>query len=82
MEAVEDAGAQFKQRFWRPVQRMSALVQGIKFGLDLLRSRKATKPSGEEPSAEQEEELFIWRIPKLRIEMTAGRDAGRAFFCW
>jgi hypothetical protein len=58
MEAVEDAGAQFKQRFWRPVQRMSALVQGIKFGLDLLRSRKA-KPSGEEPSAEQEEELFI-----------------------
>jgi len=59
MEAVEDAGAQFKQSFWRPVQRMSALVQGIKFGLDLLRSRKAAKPSGEEPSAEQEEELFI-----------------------
>jgi uncharacterized protein YoxC len=59
MEAVEDAGAQFKQSFWRPVQRMSALVQGIKFGLDLLRSRKAAKPRGEEPSAEQEEELFI-----------------------
>jgi hypothetical protein len=60
MEAVEDAGAQFRQNVWKPVQKVSALVQGIKFGLDLLRSRKASvKPSGEEPSPEQEEELFI-----------------------
>ena len=42
MEAVEDAGAQFKHSFWKPVQRASALVQGIKVGLDLLRSRKST----------------------------------------
>jgi hypothetical protein len=41
------------------VQKVSALVQGIKFGLDLLRSRRAAKPQGEEPSPEQEEELFI-----------------------
>ena len=60
MEAVEDAGTQFKTSFWRPVQKASALVQGIKFGLDLLRARRAAaKPSREEPSAEQEEELFI-----------------------
>ncbi len=52
MEAVEDAGAQFKQSFWRPVQKASALVQGIKIGLDLLRA-------GKEESPEQEEELFI-----------------------
>jgi len=35
MEAVEDAGLQFKQSLWRPVQKASALVQGIKIGLDL-----------------------------------------------
>jgi len=40
METVEDAGAQFRQNFWKPVQKASALVQGIKVGLDLLRSRR------------------------------------------
>lgn len=60
MEAVEDAGAQFKQSFWRPVQKASALVQGIKIGLDLLRARRAsTGPAGREEAPEQEEELFI-----------------------
>src|SRR5258708_56163 len=60
MEAVEDAGSQFKTTFWRPMQRVSALVQGIKFGLDLLRTRKAAGPAaGREESPEQEEELFI-----------------------
>jgi anti-sigma-K factor RskA len=60
MEAVEDAGTQFRTSFWRPVQKASALVQGIKVGLDLLRSRRGGRNSGNrEPSAEQEEELFI-----------------------
>jgi len=60
MEAVEDAGAQIKQSFWRPVQKASALVQGIKVGLDLLRARKAgSRAPGREEAPEQEEELFI-----------------------
>jgi len=60
MEAVEDAGAQFKHSLWRPMQKASAVVQGIKVGLDLLRSRRSARPAGnQEPSAEQEEELFI-----------------------
>ena len=60
MEAVEDAGTQFKASFWRPVQKASALVQGIKIGLDLLRARRAaTAPAGKEEAPEQEEELFI-----------------------
>jgi hypothetical protein len=60
METVEDAGAQFKQSFWKPVQKASALVQGIKIGLDLLRSRRARmQPDSQERSPEQEEELFI-----------------------
>ena len=56
LEAVEDAGTQFKSNVWRPMQKASAIVQGIKVGLDLLRARRARRP--DEP-LEQEEELFI-----------------------
>jgi methyl-accepting chemotaxis protein len=56
MEAMEDAGSKFTHSVWRPVQKVSALMQGIKVGIDLLRSRRAKRP--EEP-LEQEEELFI-----------------------
>jgi hypothetical protein len=59
LEAVEDAGAKFSHSFWRPVQKASALVQGIKVGLDLLRSRRRSRRSGDEPREQQEEELFI-----------------------
>jgi hypothetical protein len=60
METVEDAGAHFKQSLWKPVQKASALVHGIKIGLDLLRARRAaTHADGPERSPEQEEELFI-----------------------
>jgi len=58
LAAVEDAGVQFRQGFWRPVQKASALVHGIKVGLDLLRSRRADSPKRDE-ATEQEEELFI-----------------------
>jgi methyl-accepting chemotaxis protein len=56
MEAMEDAGSRFTHSVWRPVQKVSALMQGIKVGIDLLRARRAKRP--EEP-LEQEEELFI-----------------------
>jgi uncharacterized protein YoxC len=58
LETVEEAGSQLKHSFWRPVQKASALVQGIKVGLDLLRSRRG-KSSRDEPREQQEEELFI-----------------------
>src|SRR5215831_15401418 len=57
LEAVEEAGSQFRHSFWAPVQKASALVQGIKVGIDLLRSRRSA-PRRDEHS-EQEEELFI-----------------------
>jgi Bacterial protein of unknown function (DUF948) len=57
LEAVEDAGARFGTSVWRPVHKVSALVQGIKVGLDLLRSRRGDRRR-EEP-LETEEELFI-----------------------
>ncbi|OLE45765.1 MAG: hypothetical protein AUG46_11770 [Acidobacteria bacterium 13_1_20CM_3_58_11] len=58
LEALEDAGSKFSHSFWRPVQKASALVQGIKVGLDLLRSRRS-RSRGDEPREQQEEELFI-----------------------
>jgi len=60
LEAVEDAGVKFSHSFWKPMQKASALVQGIKVGLDLLRSRRSrSRRSSDEPREKQEEELFI-----------------------
>ncbi len=61
LEAVEEAGSQIKHSFWRPMQKASALVQGIKVGLDLLRSRRRSpsRSRNDEPRESQEEELFI-----------------------
>jgi hypothetical protein len=60
LEALEDAGSQFRSGFWRPVQKVSALVQGIRVGIDILRSRRGNSKRDEprEPR-EHEEELFI-----------------------
>jgi hypothetical protein len=57
LEAVEDAGSQFRRTVWGPIQKASALLQGIKVGLDLLRSRRERRRPDE--PLEQEEELFI-----------------------
>ena len=61
LEAVEEAGLKFRSNFWRPVQKFSALIQGIKVGVDLLRSRRggSGRSSRGEETSEQEEELFI-----------------------
>lgn len=59
LEAVEDAGAQVRRSFWGPVHKASALVQGIKIGLDVLRSRRSSPPAANDSSVEQEDELFI-----------------------
>jgi len=58
MEAVEDAGAQVRRSFLGPMQKASALVHGIKIGLDVLRSRRGHRETAPEMS-EQEDELFI-----------------------
>jgi len=57
LEAVEDAGTQVRRTFWGPVHTASALIQGIKVGLDVLRSRRGPEPAPE--PAEQQDELFI-----------------------
>src|SRR5271154_3300202 len=60
LEAVEDAGIQMRRSVLQPVKKASALLTGLKVGLDMLRNRRAT--SGTVPpdeTSEQEEELFI-----------------------
>lgn len=57
LESLEDAGIRFRRGFWGPVQKASALVQGIKVGLDFFRSRRRNEPA-RDPS-EHEDELFI-----------------------
>lgn len=58
LEAVEEAGTQVRRNFLGPVQRASALVHGIKVGLDFLRSRRSHRETVQE-GLEQEDELFI-----------------------
>lgn len=59
LETLEEAGSQFKRGVWRPVQRVSAVVTGIKVGLDFLRSRRSRPARSSDDPVEHEEELFI-----------------------
>jgi uncharacterized protein YoxC len=58
LEAVEDAGTQVRRSFLGPMQKASAIVHGIKIGLDVLRSRRGQRETHSD-IAEQEDELFI-----------------------
>jgi uncharacterized protein YoxC len=58
LEAVEEAGTQFRRNVWKPMQKVSAVVTGIKVGLDLLRARRSRGSHPDDP-VEHEEELFI-----------------------
>ncbi len=61
LETVEEAGTQLRRSVWQPMHKASALITGIKVGLDFLRSRRGrggnSARTSEEP--EHEEELFI-----------------------
>jgi len=59
METLEDAGSGFRRSFWEPMQKATAVIRGVKAGLDFFRTRRQHRE--EEPAAERshEEELFI-----------------------
>lgn len=59
LEAVEDAGANVRRNFLGPMQKVTALVHGIKIGLDVLRSGRPSGPDPVREVVEQEDELFI-----------------------
>ena len=57
LEGLEEAGTQFRRTVWEPVQNASALIRGIKSGIDALRGLR--RPPAQQPPAQGEEELFI-----------------------
>jgi hypothetical protein len=56
LEVIEEAGSTFRRRVWEPVNQASAVIKGIKAGLEFLRS---TRRNSESDAATQDEELFI-----------------------
>jgi hypothetical protein len=56
LEVIDEAGSKVRKTLWGPVQQASALIKGLKVGLDYIRGQKR-KPDAE--AAPQDEELFI-----------------------
>jgi hypothetical protein len=57
MEVVDEAGSKFRNTLWGPIRQASAVMKGIKVGLDMLRRQQNNKPESDPVS--QDEELFI-----------------------
>lgn len=56
LEVIEEAGSKFRKTLWGPVQQASAILRGLKVGLDYLRGERRHPEPDKEP---QDEELFI-----------------------
>lgn len=56
LEAIEDAGVRVRRSVLGPLQQASAVLKGIRTGIDFIRGEHASRPSG---TANQDEELFI-----------------------
>jgi hypothetical protein len=57
LEVVDEAGTKFRNTLWGPIRQASAVMKGIKVGLDMLRRQQNNKPESDPVS--QDEELFI-----------------------
>jgi 5-hydroxyisourate hydrolase-like protein (transthyretin family) len=57
MEVVDEAGTKFRNTLWGPIRQASAVMKGIKVGLDMLRRHQGGVP--ETVATSQDEELFI-----------------------
>jgi hypothetical protein len=55
LEVIEETGTAFRSKVWKPVHQASAVLKGIKAGLEFIRSGR--KPDSD--AATQDEELFI-----------------------
>lgn len=56
LEAVEDAGVRVRRSVLGPLQQASAVLKGIRTGIDYIRGEHASRGSG---AQNQDEELFI-----------------------
>src|ERR1700691_4939041 len=60
LEVVEETGTKFRSTLWGPIKQASAVMKGIKVGLDLLRNvRGERRSSVDVEGLEQDEEVFI-----------------------
>ncbi|HEY4880229.1 MAG TPA: hypothetical protein VIH97_14000 [Candidatus Acidoferrales bacterium] len=57
MEVVDEAGSKFRSTLWGPIRQASAVMKGIKVGLDMLRRQQDRR--AEPDGAPLDEELFI-----------------------
>jgi hypothetical protein len=57
LEVIEDTGTRVRKTLWAPVQQVSAVLKGVKVGIDVLRGSQGRR--GESEGATQDEELFI-----------------------
>jgi hypothetical protein len=57
LEVIEEAGTKVRKTLWGPVQQASALLKGLKVGLDYIRGQQHRRRDSE--TAPQDEELFI-----------------------
>jgi 5-hydroxyisourate hydrolase-like protein (transthyretin family) len=57
MEVVDEAGSKFRSTLWGPIRQASAVMKGIKVGLDMLRRQQDRRT--ESDVASLDEELFI-----------------------
>jgi methyl-accepting chemotaxis protein len=56
LEVIEDTGTKVRSTLWGPVHQISAVLKGVKVGIDVLRGvQRRSEPEG----APQDEELFI-----------------------
>jgi len=56
IEVIEEAGSRVRRTVWGPFQQASAVLKGLKVGLDLIRGQQRRPQSD---AATQDEELFI-----------------------
>lgn len=56
LEAIEDAGVRVRRSVLGPLQQASAVLKGIRTGIDFIRGEHASRSGG---AANQDEELFI-----------------------
>src|SRR5580692_2034171 len=57
LEVIEDTGTKVRKTLWAPVQQVSAVLKGVKVGIDVLRGAQGRR--AESDGATQDEELFI-----------------------
>src|SRR5580658_8944635 len=55
LEVVDEAGTKFRNTLWGPIRQASAVMKGIKVGLDILRNQQERRPASEAAAEEDEE---------------------------